>query len=213
MHKLATITFLILILPLYSKADWTQISAKDFSMQDPPISESSVEKAEVDTMFDLQNRRTEKECALAEKQQSPTFDAFYRNSGLLTSDEFAKIQRPLVQASSLASKISESFKNRYHRPRPYSDYSRLRPCIPPPGGSKSYPSMHATVSMMDACIMAAVFPDRADKILAYGDRLGTLRTVVGVHYPSDVAAGKILGEQICKALLADPSYTKLLPHN
>jgi acid phosphatase (class A) len=66
--------------------------------------------------------------------------------------------------------------------------------------------------MVDACIMASVFPDRADQIMKYGDRLGTLRSVVGVHYPSDVAAGKILGEQLCKALLADPSYTKLLPH-
>ncbi|WP_413557353.1 phosphatase PAP2 family protein [Bdellovibrio sp. HCB209] len=213
MNKLMLLVSLVLTLPLISQADWTQISANDFSMQDPPVSESSVEKAEVDTMFDLQNRRTEKECALAEKQQTPTFDAFYKNSGLLNSEEFAKIQRPLIQASSLATKISENFKKRYHRPRPYSDYSRLRPCIPPPGGSKSYPSMHATVSMMDACIMAAVYPDRADTILKYGDRLGTLRTVVGVHYPSDVAAGKLLGEQICKALLSDPSFTKLLPNH
>jgi acid phosphatase (class A) len=201
-----------LVLPFSAQADWTQISARDFTMQDPPVADSSVEKAEVDTMFDLQNRRTEAECAMAEKQQSPTFDAFYKKSGLFTADEYAKIQRPLMQASSLASRISEQFKDHYHRPRPYSSYSRLRPCIPPPGGSKSYPSMHATVAMVDACIMASVFPDRADQIMKYGDRLGTLRSVVGVHYPSDVAAGKILGEQLCKALLADPSYTKLLPH-
>ncbi|QLY24044.1 phosphatase PAP2 family protein [Bdellovibrio sp. KM01] len=213
MKRLTLTASLILVLPLTSQADWTQISARDFTMQDPPVSESSVEKAEVDIMFDLQNRRTEAECAMAEKQQSPTFDAFYKKSGLFTAEEYAKIQRPLMQASSLASKISDSFKDHYHRPRPYSDYSRLRPCIPPPGGSKSYPSMHAAVSMTDACIMAAIFPERAQQILTYGDRLGTLRTVVGVHYPSDVAAGKILGEQICKALLADPSYTKLLPHN
>lgn len=202
----------ILTLPLLVQADWTQISARDFTMQDPPVAGSSVEKSEVDTMFDLQNRRTEAECAMAEKQQSPTFDAFYKKSGLFTPEEYAKIQRPLMQASSLASRITEDFKDHYRRPRPYSAYSRLRPCIPPPGGSKSYPSMHAAVAMVDACIMASVFPDRADQILKYGDRLGTLRSVVGVHYPSDVAAGKILGEQLCKLLLADPSYTKLLPH-
>lgn len=162
-------------------------------------------------MLDLQNRRTEADCALSERQQNPTFDAFYKNSGLLTPQEYAKIQMPLMKASSVASKISEQFKDQFQRPRPYSDYSRLRPCIPPPGGSKSYPSMHAAVSMTDACIIASIFPDRAQQILAYGDRLGTLRTIVGVHYPSDVAAGKLLGEQICNALLADPSYTKLLP--
>ncbi|MBO9666078.1 MAG: phosphatase PAP2 family protein [Bdellovibrio sp.] len=212
MKRLIVTASLLLILPLASQANWAQLSARDFSLQDPPVAGSSVEKAEVNTMFDLQNRRSEEECAMAEKQENPTFGNFYRNSGLITPEEFAKIQNPLMKASDLSGKIAEEFKDQYDRPRPFRTYSRLRPCIQPPGGNKSYPSVHATISMTDACLMATIFPDRAQQILAYGDRLGTLRTVVGVHYPSDVAAGKLLADQICKALLADPSFTKLLPH-
>ena len=40
----------------------------------------------------------------------------------------------------------------------------------------------------------------------YGKYLGDIRFIVGVHHPSDVAAGQKLGQDICKRLLRNADF-------
>jgi hypothetical protein len=44
------------------------------------------------------------------------------------------------------------------------------------------------------------FSDRKEKLLEYGEYLGELRIISGVHHPSDVNAGRSLGRAICDTL-------------
>ena len=72
--------------------------------------------------------------------------------------------------------------------------------------SFSYPSGHATQGWAYALIMAALVPDKATAILARGRSYGESRIVCGVHWPSDVAAGRTNGASVFAALLGDAGF-------
>lgn len=72
--------------------------------------------------------------------------------------------------------------------------------------SFSYPSGHATQGWAYALIMAALVPEKATAILARGRSYGESRIVCGVHWPSDVAAGRINGASVLAALLGDAGF-------
>ncbi|MGH2930169.1 MAG: hypothetical protein ACRDL8_18340, partial [Solirubrobacteraceae bacterium] len=48
--------------------------------------------------------------------------------------------------------------------------------------------------------LGQIFPDRADKLTAWGQYVGQLRVIAGVHHPTDVAAGQALAASICSWL-------------
>lgn len=96
-------------------------------------------------------------------------------------------------------------------------YFRIRPfvsepaetCFPPEtwlADSGSYPSGHSALGWAWALVLAEMAPHRADEILARGLAYGESRMVCGVHYASDVEAGRIVGAALVAALKADPAY-------
>lgn len=78
------------------------------------------------------------------------------------------------------------------RPRPYLVIQGLV-CLVPPENSASFPSGHAASSFVCACLLACSFGKKG--VLAYAPALliALSRVYVGVHYPSDVLAGMVLG--------------------
>jgi acid phosphatase (class A) len=72
--------------------------------------------------------------------------------------------------------------------------------------SPSYPSGHSTLSWAWGLILAELAPDRAADILARARSIGESRVVCGVHYPSDVEAGRTNGAVLAAALHGDPAF-------
>lgn len=72
--------------------------------------------------------------------------------------------------------------------------------------SFSYPSGHATQGWAYALMMAALVPSRATAILARGRAYGESRVICGVHWLSDVAAGRTNGSSIFAALIGDAVF-------
>ena len=66
--------------------------------------------------------------------------------------------------------------------------------------SFSYPSGHATQGWAYALILASLVPEKATPILARGRAYGESRIVCGVHWLSDVAAGRLTGTAVFAAL-------------
>jgi acid phosphatase (class A) len=62
--------------------------------------------------------------------------------------------------------------------------------------SPSYPSGHATVGAMNAVLLAQMVPERRDALFARGWAYGDARVISGVHFPSDIEAGRILGTML-----------------
>src|SRR3954471_18416036 len=79
---------------------------------------------------------------------------------------------------------------------------RRRPDLPdlPPLvstiSSRSYPSAHATTSFAGAAALAPALP--AGPLYALAIAMAFTRPYLGVHYPSDVAAGAMLGTALEK---------------
>jgi acid phosphatase (class A) len=92
----------------------------------------------------------------------------------------------------------------FAHPRPPSLDPRITPLVSE--GEGSYPSGHSTRGMADALILAELVPEARQALLDRGQRIGFDRVVAGVHFPSDVVAGRVLGQAIAHALLAQPGF-------
>jgi acid phosphatase (class A) len=90
-------------------------------------------------------------------------------------------------------------------PQPPAD----SPCTAPVAEtlySPSYPSGHATVGAMMAILLAQMVPELRDALFALGWEYGEARVISGVHYPSDVEAGRILGTMLVGVMQADRRF-------
>lgn len=100
--------------------------------------------------------------------------------------------------------VTRRAKDRFQRPRPFVTDPTLVPLVPE--HSPSYPSGHSTRATVIALVLAELFPDNRDALLAAGREFGYHRLVASVHYPSDVYAGRVLGLAIAQALLRDARF-------
>lgn len=99
-------------------------------------------------------------------------------------------------------------KNFYDRKRPLIG-NDAPVCVPREGWMKtnaSYPSGHSMTAWAWALILAELKPDKADPLLAVGRDSGESRVICGVHFPSDVVAGRTLGAAMVARLHADPQF-------
>lgn len=105
-----------------------------------------------------------------------------------------------------ASRVNDRAKEHYKRRRPYNAYGDTS-CTP---GERhkddSYPSGHSSIGWAWALALAEIAPDRADAIFARGLAFGQSRVVCGVHWKSDVEAGRIVGAATVSRLHADPVF-------
>ena len=96
-------------------------------------------------------------------------------------------------------------------------YGRLRPligndkpaCVPREDWMKtnsSYPSGHAMTAWSWALVLSEAAPGRADALLTVGRESGESRMICGVHFISDVEAGRTLGSAMVARLHADPAF-------
>lgn len=102
------------------------------------------------------------------------------------------LQRTLTDAVRATSKA----KAKYHRIRPFAEFN-VASCTPGEEAdlrtNGSYPSGHATTGWLWALMLTEVSPERADALLQRGRAFGQSRVICGVHWKSDIEAGRIMG--------------------
>ena len=83
-------------------------------------------------------------------------------------------------------------KEIFERPRPFQSLEMLSALIPAPPGY-SFPSGHTSSAF--SCLVTLFFTEKkiAPFALIYAVLMGFSRVYVGVHYPSDVIVGAIVG--------------------
>jgi undecaprenyl-diphosphatase len=88
----------------------------------------------------------------------------------------------------------QSIKPLVDRPRPF-----LNPAIAarvvqqPPPITPSFPSGHSAASIAGALALSRAWPGARAALLALAALIALSRVYVGVHYPSDIVAGALLG--------------------
>lgn len=104
--------------------------------------------------------------------------------------------------------IQTPAKRGFTRPRPFVTEPAATCIAPEPwlARSGSYPSGHSALGWAWALVLAEMAPDRADAVLARGLAYGESRMICGVHYASDVEAGRLVGAALVSALTANPEF-------
>ncbi len=101
-------------------------------------------------------------------------------------------------------------KNLYNRPRPLIGDDKPI-CIPREDWMKtnaSYPSGHSMTGWSWALILAELAPAKADAMLSIGKSVGDSRAICGVHYISDIEAGRTLAAAMVAKLHGDAQFQR-----
>lgn len=108
-----------------------------------------------------------------------------------------------------ANEAAELAKARAMRSRPVGDDPDRRSCqviTPAQRATASHPSGSASVGMAYGVVLAALAPEQAAALIESGRQIAASRMICGMHYPSDVADGVVLGEAIARDIIAAPSF-------
>ena len=90
-------------------------------------------------------------------------------------------------------------KNLITRPRPFEVLTQLTLLIPPPSGF-SFPSGHAASSFAAAFTLTRSYGRRGAVSYIPAVLIAVSRVYIGVHYPSDIIAGAVIGT-VCALLV------------
>lgn len=182
------------------QADLTKLLAP------PPVDDSPQTRAELDELAQIQRTRTPQETAAALSDAEGTVFRFadvvgpkFNPSALPIATQF--FQRLREEEDN----ISEQAKAVWKRSRPFQLDSGINTCVEKPT-SGSYPSGHAILGYLNAIVLADMVPEMRSQIFERGAQYGRNRVVCGVHFPSDVAAGRIVGTVIAALVMQNPTF-------
>ena len=118
----------------------------------------------------------------------------------------AAFSQHLREASAV---INPPLKLRFGRSRPFVASTQVHP-VCEKTASKSFPSGHAMVGTLEALALTQIVPERSLEILHRLDQYTHNRVLCGVHYPSDVAASRIVASSLFGLIAASPAFQKEL---
>jgi acid phosphatase (class A) len=157
-------------------------------------------------MLALQAARTEKQIGQFRSQESLSLAAFKDILPELESlDDLPKLNKLFKVMKDAAATPVDTGKDYFKRLRPYREDSRIEP-LGRRDEEYAYPSGHSTRGYIYARILSQIDPDKKDALMERGRQIGWNRVVGGMHHPSDIAAGRVLGQAVARALLRDPDF-------
>lgn len=174
-----------------------------------PEKGSEAEARDFEIMLSLQETRTDEQCAEAAQQEQATLkNIFYKDNGPLTKREANRLTVILFKAYAEAGVNIYLAKGAYKRPRPYLTRPDIVPCIDKEN-SYAYPSGHTTVARVFGRILSRIYPERAEAFMKRADEAAQHRILGGVHHPSDIEAGKKLGDFLSDHVMKTTNILKV----
>ena len=173
----------------------------------PPAAGSPAARQDLQGVLAVQAHRTPAEIAAAQADRlhsvfryADVFGAVFTPARLPhTAAFFARV----VAYDKGEVKVVKAF---WHHPRPVLVSHAVHPLSQEQPDDWSYPSGHSTLGYTEAVLLANMVPERRAAIFARADRYAQHRIVMGVHYPSDVEAGRLAGTVLGGRLLDDPAW-------
>jgi acid phosphatase (class A) len=177
----------------------------------PPAADSLVTRAELEVVLQLQDLRTP---ALAQRAQEIEGETLFSFAADVAGPWFTAAHLPKTAALFAAVRedfipVNRASKAVWPRKRPpYAD-ARVQPCVEF-SDSGSYPSGHGIQSALWAALLGELLPDHAAGFQQRALETRRLKLFTGVHYPSDLEAGRIVGEALARELLKSPALQQAL---
>jgi acid phosphatase (class A) len=178
----------------------------------PPAPESATTRRELDELLELQKSRSPAAVAAAQADRRTRIVRFYDAVGL-----DAKHPPELPRLEKVAQRVEDdvriyvrAVKDQFRRLRPYKIEPRLKPCIENVKGDLSYPSGHSAYGWAMAYLLGSMVPERMPQLEARAAEFARQRMICGVHFPSDLEAGKIAARFVLDAMPASPEFNQEL---
>jgi acid phosphatase (class A) len=177
----------------------------------PPPVESSANRAELAVLLQLQATRTPAEVAYAQADQKISV---FRFADSLDTARFKESRLPITarffaKTMETLNGISEIAKKSFARPRPFVTDTEIHPVLDKPTNA-SYPSGHSMSGNLIAILLADIVPEKKAQIFERGWVFAEHRALGGVHYPSDLQAGRIAAALVAQRLYQDPEFRREL---
>jgi hypothetical protein len=147
-----------------------------------------------------EEERAFKDATLSIFNFAPIIGDFFNSNTLPKTAKFFVDIKPSIRPPILAA------KDHWKRTRPYDVDKSLY--LGKPEESFSYPSGHSSVGMTQALILAELFPDKREPLLEFGRTIGWDRVLIGKHFPTDVIAGRVMGQAIVRELKKNAAFRK-----
>lgn len=209
------------------KPNYVTVPVAAFTRLTPPANGSAQTRAELDYLLALQESRSPEEEAWGNQLAA----VYYHPLVVNPSDARFKANRDnlffvgrslgtwfsqqrLPKTTDLLARVVHDamihmveLKLQYARPRPHHLEPRLRAAderIP----HGSFPSGHSFASHVNAEVLALLAPQHRDALAQSAREMAWSRELLGVHYPSDSEAGRILAKDFVQFLLESPAFRK-----
>ncbi len=177
----------------------------------PPCDSCAQTKVELDELQTLQRNRSEAQVKHALADYEISLKQFIEGAGIeFDVAALAKCQPIFDRLSERTKSAAQHAKNTFCRTRPYNlPNSGLKP-LESGKYSPSYPSGHTTYGTAVGAVLAHMVPEKRDAFYARSADYGHSRMIAGVHYRSDVEAGKLLGMEVAAEEFADGNAFKTM---
>lgn len=175
-----------------------------------PAADSLATLADLETVYQVQRRRTPEQVALANYFAEDSVFQYDAVIGLwFTAANLPRTAEVFLQIDADRYAISTKGKVVWSRPRPPLLDPRIQACALLPA-SGSYPSGHSTQAFLWAGLLAEIFPAQREALRERAELVAWSRVIAGVHYPTDIVAGRILGDRLAKEFLGVPAFRDAL---
>jgi acid phosphatase (class A) len=173
----------------------------------PPETGSAEYKKEIAYILAIQAKMTASEKAkvmgedkiIPEMIVTPVLGATY------SAETHPRLFGLLRRAASDAWRIGDSTQEFWGRQRPWLVDKRVQLLVKPIT-RPSYPSGHSNTNHVWAHVLSELFPQKQEALFARAYAIGSHRMHGGVHFPSDVKAGKRLAAMIYEVMKANPEF-------
>lgn len=177
---------------------------------DYPALGTPVSNADFSILLSYQETRSHADCEEARAEESSTLEKMFAGPrGPLSRAEAKKLFLAALPLYAEAGANILRAKNLYKRPRPYLVNLELKPCIDLES-SYAYPSGHTALARAFAHFLSARFPDRRSAFFDRAEEVAENRILGGVHHPSDIVAGKKLGDRLARRIQKSEKFRKFL---
>jgi acid phosphatase (class A) len=179
------------------------------SFEAPSARDSAATRNELDALLSLQSSRTPAQISAARADRKTEVDRFFGALGLdpVKFPDVPHVRRLAERVEDDVRIYVRAVKYRFKRLRPYEIEPRIEACISDVRGDLSYPSGHAAYGYAMAALLTAMVPERGAELLIRAEEFARQRMICGVHFQSDLAAGKAAASKLMREMSMDERFT------
>jgi acid phosphatase (class A) len=173
----------------------------------PPDPQSEAQKSDLAAVLEVQRNRTPERIARAEADNALSI---FRFSDVLgpnfTPDRLPVSVEFFKRMHADARTILNATKEAWNRSRPFNVSPDVKPLGEKPRTNFAYPSGTTIFGSLTAIMLANMVPEKRRELFERGVEYSANRIVLGIHYPTDIEAGRIAATVMAAAFLQNPAF-------